>query len=221
MKRKSRRLLLGLMALVVAMTVVVVPQTETANADYVKVVNYKKTMVLSTYDDFVVMYMGKNKVNKSTKVYSSKPSVARLTYDDGDVAIHVRKPGTTRLVVKTGKAKYTCKLRVVKKQNPFKKYYIGRKNFGPRFNKDIFASLHKTADKARINIVPKKNWQVKKIHLEARYYNYKTGKSAYYEKIYKNRQVMKFFKGKNWDYRITVTMHNKKTKLTEDFYMRF
>ena len=228
-----KKLLPLMLSFVIAIAFVIVPQTEPAHAEYTKITKYKKNLTVSTVDPYVMLTFG-NINTKKMSAKSSKKSVATVTaYDEGDVFIHPKKPGKTKLTFKTKKGEtYICNLKVVKYSNAFKSFKIGKANRARLFKKDNWGFYHSSMSKAakkKIKIVPKKNWKVKKITYEATHEQEIIDQDGYLIdtkiKSIKKRTIKNgsriTIQDKDWNNRIEVKMYNKKTRLTETYFLLF
>lgn len=233
-KLVMKRAFPGIIALIVAFGVMFSPQLSNVYAGYFKFVKFKKNLTVSTVDEYVLLDVSKVIKNRTNaKVSSSKKSVATIANSDGDISIKVKKPGTTKLTIKEKKGKkHTCNFKVVKYSSAFKSFKIGKKNVAGKFKKENWGYYSNTMTeptKVKVKIVPKKNWTVKKITYEASCsedvfdengeVKDTIDKSIKKRTIKNNSQIT--IQDKSWENRIEVKMYNKKTHLTEMYFLTF
>ena len=231
MKKVLSRLLAVSLSFMVAFGLLIVPATESANADgaVLSVAKYAKTVKYhtgATYSDVVVLDMGsKLKGAKSVKVTSSKKSVVKpFSYDKswgGGLLLNIKKKGTAKLTIKVRKGsktkKYKVKVKVVKYKNPFKTFKVGKKNFASKFKKSMIADYHNSlGSKQKVSVKLSGGKKLRKITYYA--FNYESDKEI--TKNIKNNSTIKLIKDtQNTTEWLTVVDYDTKTKTTSSYIL--
>ena len=209
------------MAIIVATAFVFIPQVETAHADMVLPIKYDSKMLLMKGDYVYLLDMGKKAKNKHKKtVKSSKKSVLDTeVLEDGAILLYPEKAGKAKLTIKNKSTKktYKCQVRVVKQQNPFKTFKVGKMNCAKDYNDYSFAFPAKDLTKGKqykVNIKAKKGWKLKKIT----YVTQKEGSKKVHKKTIKNKGKITA-KSSKWSQELVVKMYSKKYNMSKDFYL--
>lgn len=223
MSKKIKKVLIVLMAIMLAIPVLQVTEVEAASK-----VKLAKKMTVTYYAKEKIRYntevhiLGEFKASdkvKISKLKSSNPKVLKVstlrTDYDQRLILDARKAGTSTVSFKAtvnGKSRnYECVVKVVKYQNPFKTFKVGSKNYTSKYKNSENEGGTYTSKKVqgRLNIVPQKGWKISRISLV----NMFTNKS---KKIRKNSSINLDSKGFN---RLWVTMKHSKTGVTRHFYI--
>ncbi len=154
---------------------------------------------------------------------SSDKTVVKPGSDD--TAFIAKKAGTAKLTISIKKGKktkrYKSTVKVVKYQNPAKKFKIGKKSYTAKLKKpafkDFWAEMKVKKGKAKISIKPKKDWKVKKIRYWWEQFDADGDLVKRSDKKVKNNSKITIYKGENYDSGLIITMTNKKLKLSQQY----
>ena len=218
-KKVSKRLFAAMLATVVMVAMIMVPQAAYADgADTYCSFGKKMTVSKSSEDLLVMINMGK-RLNgaKSVTVKSSNKKVCSYIADFPEAKalfVSVGKKGTAKLTIKVTTSKgtktYKGKLKVVAFKSPVKKATLGGKSITKGFKKkngDIIYYGSMTA-KSNLNIKPKKGWKVKSVKF------FSGGKGI--TKKNKSNYTIDWSKCED---SVVVTMYKKSKKQTEYFFI--
>ncbi len=125
MKKKS---LFGFVLLLMLMML----SAQTVFAGFDVGMSIKMPKKYATAEPYTVMFRFKGKI---TSVKSSKKSVASISkYKKKYLFVTPKKKGTTKITVKAGGKKYTCRFTNAKYENPFKSFKVDNSERASSFN---------------------------------------------------------------------------------------
>ena len=231
MKAFLRKISTVAFTLMVTLTFLIVPFTDTAHAEWdVREMDYSKSVTVVKYKDTDTHHYGidMTKQLKNAKKVKVKSSKKGILSDVGEafnyIVFYADKAGTTTLKVnvtkKSGKkVTYKIKVCVLNSKKIFKSVKLGRKNCTKKLIQDNENGIKYKAKTGKISIKPADGWR---LYGKIRYYSEKGDpydpfeKGVLYKKTYKNNQRIKFRKGCT-NHTIYFKMKHKKTGLIEYF----
>ncbi len=151
--------------------------------------------------NYSVFFKFKKKV---TSVKSSKGSVGKISkYSSKIVVVNPKKSGTTKLTVKAGGKKYTCKFTYVKYKNPFKSLVVFGEDITSNYNSEYSASevFCDNGAKGVVSVKLKSGYSKLKIKMNG--------------KAYTNNTTFTALANNNYDF--TISVYNKLSKKTEKY----
>lgn len=224
-KSGTQKLTALLLSLLVAFTIILIPQIPETRADGSTVlqdmIKFKNGKTYNLINEIYDVDMG-SMLDNATKVRvtSTNKSVVDLLEDSeynfeyGLVSLETKKKGsaTVRIKVtkKSGTKTYKIKVKVTKYANPFKSIKIGRTSVTKRFKKSPYAPANAGTGSKKVAIKMADGWTIKKISL--RTFDYAKSKTT--NKTIKNNSTIKIKKGEDWSQELFITVYNKKTKTT-------
>lgn len=135
---------------------------------------------------------------------SSNTKVLTVKIDNPQcIRIQLKKAGTAKVTYKYQGVKHTVKYIVKNYANPVKTFKFGKKNYASKFKKSDRCEDPIGEKRAKLSVVPAKNWKLKSI--------WTTTEDLEESKVKNNTKVTAEY--------ITLKLVNKKTKIVQELYL--
>ena len=221
-----KRLLKGVMPVLLAFSMVIAPFTGVVNADGSPwLVKYSKNVTVICFGDsgnpYYEIDLGKLASKaKTISAYSSKKGI--LTEMEGyekSVMFKANKPGQTVLTIKIKKKsgavkKYKVNVTALKYTSPFKSLKIDGRSYPTKsLVKKGSRSFTIKGKTAKISVTPKTGWTVTNLN-----YLGESGEDII-DKSYKNNRTIRFKNNDEYTESVIVSMKHKITGLTVDYWL--
>ncbi len=221
-----RRLLKGVLPVLLAFTMVIAPFTSVVNADGSPwLVKYSKNVTVICFNDngnpYYEIDLGKlaSKAKKISAASSRKGILTEIEGYDRSVMFKANKPGQTVLTIKVKKKsgvtkKYKVNVTALKYTSPFKSLKIGDKSYSTKTLARKWSRTFTLKGKtAKISVVPRTGWTVAKVNYLAE------SDDNIIDKNYKNNRTIKFKNNEEYIETVIISMKNKATGITVDYWL--
>lgn len=215
MSNYLKRTLAAILSFALVLSIVLVPNTDYANADEdFNLVKFSKKITVYKFDkeyrNYYGIRLGKKGKNAKIVALSSSKKGILITWSD---TFKANKVGETVLTIKVKNKsgsvkKYKVSVTVKKFKSPFKSLKIGGRNYTKKLGKKTELNFKVKGKKAKFSAKPLKGWKISKV-LYDRIDPNEEYPSNDNSKSYKNNDVIKFKNKKGYSEWLSFTMTEK------------